>query len=101
MQQEVPETILVGGKKQVIMLDAKYKPYSRRDVRVENICGSFSNHVEDHRFQGVAKKTRSCFGNHWILVALFNFVMSNGLQQQGPSYIFFISRATSLSTETE
>ena len=70
MASLIPETILVEGKKQVIMLDTKYSPYPQKDVRVENICGSFTNYVECRQFQGITRKNMGRCGKSCLCCGL-------------------------------
>jgi hypothetical protein len=58
------------------MLDTKYSPYPQKDVRVENICGSFTNYVECRQFQGITRRNMGRCGESCLFCGDFTVVFS-------------------------
>ena len=76
----VAESILKGdGNIETIMLDERYKPYSFQRVRVENVCGSFTERVDCNNLKGVLVNTQSQFGKQREVYHLHgNVTLSSG-----------------------
>lgn len=54
----VKESVLVAkdGGIRTVLLDERYKPYTRQAARIENLCGSFTEYVHSTPLQGALKK---------------------------------------------
>lgn len=59
----MPETILLAnGSVGTVMLDERYTPYEEQAPRIENLCGSFTEHVSYPELKGVLLHTHNQFG---------------------------------------
>lgn len=59
----VPEEVLLtDGRVETVLLDERYAPYEVQTARVENLCGSFTEHVSPGELPGVLFHTMSQFG---------------------------------------
>jgi hypothetical protein len=59
----VPEEVLLtDGRIETVLLDERYAPYEVQKARVENLCGSFAEHVTPAELPGVLFNTISQFG---------------------------------------
>jgi hypothetical protein len=59
----VPEAVLLtDGRVETVMLDERYAPYEEQSARLENLCGSFLEHVSPEELKGVVFQTYSEFG---------------------------------------
>jgi hypothetical protein len=63
----------------VVMLDERYRPYDRRGVAIENLCGMFLTYVEIGMLRGLIVDTITPFGvQHMLFHAEGNVVVDQG-----------------------
>ena len=74
----VQESVLLSnGGEGCIMLDERYKPYDIQPIRIENLCGSFTERVECEGLKGVVLHTMSSFGRQREVYTLHGNVTVN------------------------
>lgn len=74
----VRENVLLSdGVVGCVMLDERYRPYDVQPIRIENLCGSFTERVESSVLKGVVMNTVSPFGRQREVYTLHGNVTIN------------------------
>lgn len=79
-QESVPESILLSsGEISIVMLDARYTPYSSHPAQIENLCGSFVETATSDGLEPVVMANRTCVSRQRELYHLHgNITISRG-----------------------
>lgn len=74
----IKENVLLSdGGVGCIMLDERYRPYDVQPIRIENLCGSFTEYVASDGLKGVVMHTLSHFGRQREVYTLHGNVTIN------------------------